>query len=153
MAATLGCNPVYRDDWSTLGTIDVFDPGIIPGAVLDVQLIEINCSVGDETSYSDPLTVVMSAVGDVVGSDCVPPPCSPPQGVVDFVDVMAVLNKFMGVDPSRPRKAIADVVSSHSGDPNPDQRIGFADIGWTVDAFRGTPSLPIGPPTTDPCAE
>ncbi|MGD2108477.1 MAG: hypothetical protein PVI86_03705 [Phycisphaerae bacterium] len=148
-AATLGCNPFYTD-WSTYGVVDVYDAGILRGGVYGVQLINENCSLFFETSYSDPLTVVMSAVGDLAGITCTLVTCDPPQGVVDFTDVNAVVEKFKNT-PGAPRKARTDLLNGTVTLPFPDRKVDFVDIAQAVDAFRGDPLSEVGPPGVDPC--
>ncbi len=154
LAAELGCG-VFYTDWSGYGVIDVVNAGIIPGGVYEVQAIHAECERAEE-NFSAPLTVVASHVGDVVG-DCAFCPCTPPQGVVDFVDISAVVEKFKntpcnpGQSPGVPRKARADVISSDVSQPKPDKKIDFVDISHVVDAFRNQAQPPVGPPATDPC--
>jgi len=159
-AAELGCEPFYTD-WSVYDRVDVYNDVIIPDAVFEVQALrdDPSCSEKDEEDYSPELTVVMSACGDVVGhcsalpcaseqggADC----CSAPQGVVDFVDVSAVIDKFRNL-PCTPRKARADVINSTVTMPPPDRKVDFVDCSCVVDAFRGDPCPLPGPPLIDPC--
>jgi hypothetical protein len=148
-ASTLGCTPFYAD-WSTEGTVDVDDAAILPGAQYDIQVISFGCATTDEARYSPPLSMGTSAAGDVVG-DCAAYPCTPPQGVVDFVDISAVVDKFKN-EPAALRKARADVVNSNTSLPEPDKKVDFVDISCIVDAFRGTPCALPAPPMEDPCA-
>jgi hypothetical protein len=94
----------------------------------------------------------MSAVGDVVGSERAPESdiWDPPQGVVDFVDISALVDKFKSL-PDAPRKARADVANTDPDRPLPDQKVDFVDISHVVDAFRGQANAPPGPPFDDPC--
>jgi hypothetical protein len=56
-----------------------------------------------------------------------------------------------GLAPGVPRKARADVINSDVAQPKPDKKVDFVDISYVVEAFRGTPIPPVGPPLTDPC--
>jgi len=149
-AARLGCTPFYTD-WSAYDRVDVFDDGIVQRSRYDVRIIDASCDCTNPSHYSSPLTVDNSAIGDVVGNGgCAALPCDAPQGVVDFVDISAVVDKFKN-EPLSPRKARADLINSNVSIPFPDQKIDFVDISYCVDAFRSTASPPPGPPTTDPC--
>ena len=110
----------------------------------------INVSADEIADFSAPLTVLHSTSGDLVGA-CGLQPCPAPQGVVDFVDISACVDKFRNL-PIAPRKARADVINSNVLQPRPDQKIDFLDISCVVDAFRGVPCTLPGPPTDDPCA-
>ncbi len=147
-ATELQCDPFFTD-WSVYDSIHVYDGSIVPGAVYDLQLV---AQAWDwlEGCFSEPLEVAMSAVGDVVG-DCGVTPCSPPQGVVDFTDISAVVEKFKN-EPAAPRKARADLINSEITQPLPDRKVDFVDISYCVDAFRGQASPLPGPPITDPCS-
>jgi hypothetical protein len=82
--------------------------------------------------------VSTSKWGDLVG-DCGVTPCTPPDGVVDFVDISAVVDKFKDL-PGAPRKARADLSPDYL-----DKVIDFDDISSVVDAFRGFPYPFDGP--------
>jgi len=144
-AATLGCAPFYTD-WSAYGLFDVYDAAILPGAVFEVQTIEQTCDRASEDSYSTPLTVAMSRAGDILGTG----PGTSPQGVIDFVDISADVDKFRNLA-SAPRKAQADLVNSDISQALPDLKIDFVDISYCVDAFRNQVAPLPGPPVTDPC--
>lgn len=147
--AELGCTPFYTY-WTTYGVVDVYDDAIIPGATFGLRAIHESCDPTNAANYSSALEVSMSAVGDLVGI-CDVTPCTPPQGVVDFVDVVAVVDKFKN-DPSAPRKARSDLINSDISQPRPDQKVDFLDICYCVEAFRSVPRPPPGPPINDPCS-
>ncbi|MGD2108093.1 MAG: hypothetical protein PVI86_01750 [Phycisphaerae bacterium] len=147
-AATLGCDPFYTD-WSVYDRIDVHDDAIVPGGLYRVQAVSDNHSPYDELAYSNPLDVRMSAAGDVAG-DCGVTPCTAPQGVVDFVDVSAVVEKFKN-EPTALRKARADIINTDLQVPPPDNKVDFVDIACCIDAFRGQPCPLPGPLPDDPC--
>jgi hypothetical protein len=91
----------------------------------------------------------MSRAGDIV-SDCGVQPCAPPEGVINFVDISACVDKFRNL-PTAPRKARADVIHSDVLNPLPDKKIDFVDVACIVDAFRNDPCALPGPPEGDPC--
>jgi hypothetical protein len=148
-AATLGCTPFYTD-WSQYGIVEIYDDAILPGSVHDVQSIHEGCPTSNQDSYSNPVSVQLSAVGDIVGF-CTLESCSSPQGVVDFVDINAVVEKFKN-EPFAVPKTVADLANSNISNPLPDRKVDFVDIALAVDAFRGAALPPPGPPATDPCA-
>jgi hypothetical protein len=148
-AAVLGCDPFYTD-WSVYDTVHVFDGGIVAGSTYEVRLIDASCDCHNPGDYGPPLVIATSVAGDVVGTSCSPPPCNAPQGVIDFVDISAVVEKFKNT-PGALRKARADLINSTITLPPPDQKVDFVDISFCVDAFRGSAPLPAGPPLVDPC--
>ena len=93
----------------------------------------------------------MSRVGDVV-RDCGVTPCTAPQGVVDFVDISGLVEKFKNT-PSAPRKARSDIINSDVTQPLPDHKIDFVDISYCVDAFRSQAEPLPGPAIDDRCAQ
>jgi len=136
--ARLACEPVFLD-WSTLGTVDVFDDEIVPGAVYAVQAIDLACGQSAEAYYSAPLTLMTSRWGDLVGR-CYVTPCTPPDGTVDMIsDVTAVLDKFKNL-PGAPTKARADLAGAV-----PNAIVDMADVALVLDAFRGF-AYPFGSP-------
>jgi hypothetical protein len=136
-AASLGTAPDCRD-WSTYGLIDVTDDEVVPSALYEVQAIDCECNFGVEANYSAPLPITTSLWGDLVG-DCSVVPCTPPDGVVDFTDIAAIVDKFKNT-PGAARKARTDV------DPDtPNWKVDFVDISQIVGAFRGDPYPFDGP--------
>lgn len=180
LVAELGCQPFYMD-WTggvcdtdtglcvggllhglrecTLDDecrrVDVFDDAIVPNATFDLRVIDETCPSADPRNYSTPMAVVLSAAGDIIG-ECADCPCTAPDGVINFIDIAAIVEKFRNAEctpggPGVPRKARADLVNSTTALPKPDQTIDFLDISYCVEAFRGV-VLPLpGPPLTDPC--
>jgi hypothetical protein len=129
--------------------VDVFDAGIVPGGLYNVQFIDCdeNCSITNEEDYSDALPVQMSEAGDVIGFACLPAP----EGAVSFVDIMCVVSKFKN-EHGAIRKARADIVGTGGPfDPLPNQKVDFVDVSCAAGAFRGYPCVPVGPPMDDPC--
>ncbi len=139
-AATLQCKP-YVTDWSTFGTVYVCHEGIVPGAVYEIQAVDVSCNPAAESSYTPPLGLTTSLWGDVV-EDCATVPCGPPDGIVYVTtDVTAVLNKFKNAD-GAPIKTRCDLYPAL-----PDFKIGIVDVTLCLDAFRG-----LDPPFEGPGA-
>jgi len=145
-AASLQCDPHFTD-WSIYEAIHVYHSSVVPDGSYNVQLVEEGCGMS-EVDFSVPLSIITSSSGDVVG-DCGVTPCSAPQGVVDFVEIAADVDKFRNL-PSAPMKSRADIINSSTGIPAPDQKVDFVDISCVVDAFRSAPCALPGPPV-DPC--
>ena len=93
----------------------------------------------NEDDFSPPLVVSTSAVwGDLVG-EWTGTEWAPPDGSVDFVDIAALVNKFVNLW-NAPIKARADVAGNV-----PDRIIDFNDVAFVVDAFKGRPYPFDGP--------
>ena len=125
---------------------------MIPGGTFELRAIDETCNTANAIRYSAPLTVLTSRVGDVVGStqDPITLIWHPPDGVVDFNDISAVVDKFKN-EPTAMRKARADVINATVELSKPDQKVDFVDISYCVDAFRNM-AVPLpGPPLADPC--
>ncbi|UCC31157.1 MAG: M4 family metallopeptidase [Phycisphaerales bacterium] len=128
--ARLTCEPVFLD-WSTVGTVHVYDDEIVPGAMYEVQAIDLACGQWAEAYYSAPLTLLTSRWGDLAGR-CDVTRCTPPDGTVGMIsDVTAVLDKFKNL-PGSPIKARADL-----GGAVPNAVVDMADVALAIDAFRG----------------
>lgn len=156
-AARLECEPFYMD-WTTLSSfqpgVHVYDAGIISGGVYEIRVIDETCSTLDPWGYSTPLWVRTSGAGDVVGDSfgsVVAGQWDPPQGLVDFNDIYAIVEKFKNL-PGSTSRTRADIINSDISNPIPDQQVDFVDISACMEAFRGAPLPPPGPPMTDPCA-
>ena len=134
-------NPASR---FRLGSVDVDpDSGKLSGPggeqKLDPKVMAVLLRLAREPGQVVSRNILMQDVwGDVVG-DCDVAPCTEPQGVVDFVDITAVVDKFKNL-PGAPAKSRVDV-----GPAVPDQLIDFVDIPWVVDGFRGLPYPFDGP--------
>ncbi|MGD2111245.1 MAG: hypothetical protein PVI86_17850 [Phycisphaerae bacterium] len=128
-ASYLQCEPYYTD-WGQLGTIHVYHRGIVPEALYTIQAIEAGCPVEDEGCYTEGLTVATNRFGDIVG-DCDSSGCTPPNAVVDFTDILALVEKFKN-EPLSVSKPRGDI-----GDELPDRRVGFIDVAWAVHTFQG----------------
>jgi len=128
-AAYLQCDPHYTD-WSQYGTIHAYHRGIVPDATYTIQAIEEGCPVDDEGCYTTGLAVSTNKWGDIVG-DCDETGCTLPNGIVDFTDIMSLVDKFRNL-PLAVSKPRGDI-----GDELPDRRVGFIDVSWTVHTFQG----------------
>ena len=121
----------HYEDWGAIDVLHVSGAAIVPGALYEIQVIHELCDTDEDNRYSAPYVVSTSAVwGDVVGN-CGVTPCTPPNGIADFVDVAAMVDKFRNL-PTAPVKARAELASDE-----PDLKIDFVDISHCVDAFRG----------------
>lgn len=138
--ARLECTP-HCMDWSDVGLVHAFASAVVPNARYVIQAIACACDMENEGSYSGALAVQTSGWGDMVG-DFDGGDWTPPNGVVDFNDLSAVVGKFKNA-PEATIKARADVAED-----SPDTRVDFLDIARIVDAFRGV-SYPFAGPT--PC--
>lgn len=126
----LQCDPFYVD-WSQFGVVNIHHQNIVPSSIYEIQSISDNCEPLDESSFSEPLTVITSLWGDVV-KDCTISPCPPPDGSVDIVtDVTAILDSFRNT-PGAPSKSRTDI------EPAPlDFKINFTDVTLCLGAFSG----------------
>lgn len=140
--ATLQCDPYYTD-WSTYGTVQVYDEIIIPDGLYSVQTIDAICDAAVEVNYSLPWWFATSTWGDMV-RNCATTPCGPPDGTVSITtDVTATLDKFRNL-PGAPIKARCDLEPAV-----PDQTVNMADVTSVLDAFRGF-GYPFAAPE-EPC--
>jgi hypothetical protein len=154
----LQCDP-YWTDWTQYPAVFVRSESFVPEGIYEVQAIDETCSTTSEADYSEPLPIKLSKWGDVVGT-CLPETsphciraygytdcCTAPNGVVDFDDIVAPIDKFKN-SVGAPRMSRADVTPSL-----PDRILDFKDIPAVVNAFRGLPYPHSGPPAIDPCAK
>lgn len=151
-------------DWSTIeGVVDVRGPEILPGYVYRVQAVREECLLLIDLpslSYNKPLDIPTSEWGDVAG-DVEGDVWTPPDGIVDFMDISAVLGKFKNEEiPPAIRKARADLQSAigvpYVGNTDEvDDVVDFNDIMLCVDAFRRihVPFIAyvLPDPPTSPC--
>ncbi len=142
-AATLGCLPSFLD-WGPLGTVHVHHEGVVPGGIYDIQVVDQNCDVASETSFSVPLTLTQSKWADVCGPFSAGSWTPPDGSVAVTFDVVAVLDKFSN-RPGAPLKSRADI------EPGvPDQKINITDVTRGLDAFSGQ-TFPFAPSDVEPC--
>jgi hypothetical protein len=143
-AAKLVCTPQCKTDWAAQGMIHVYQEGIIPGAVYEIDVLDCNCDPTDPNAKSNPVSVSTSKYGDIAG------PFSGgsypgPDGTVDVtVDVLADLAKFAN-RAGAPEKARADL------EPNcVDLQNNISDVTETLNGFRSLPYR-FRPKAPDPC--
>lgn len=139
--AGLQCQPYFSDQWDTGEPVFVSSNWLSPEGVYLVDAIEVGCwslidgHVQSATTrempgihFSKPITLATSPWGDVAGKDN-----SAPDGVVDMLDVTAVLDRF---------RNLAGAVEIHRADLSPavpDGVVDFSDISQVINAFRGEP--------------
>jgi hypothetical protein len=141
--AKLQCEPLYMD-WSSVGVLHMYGAAVVPDAVYELQAINELCDTREENAYTDALTLTTSVWGDLVGN-CSVTSCTPPNSIVDFGDVSAVVDRFRNVmgAAAKPRMDVAPAT--------PDRIVDFLDIPSVIDAFRGMPyPYPAG---SAPCGE
>jgi hypothetical protein len=163
-AAGLSCNLANAAflDWTLLGTVYVFHPGLIPSsrgatpgnAEYEIQVIDATCDPSDENSFSAVTTLVGPRWGDVSGPlDVAGGYFVAADGRVDItVDIEALSSKFRN-HPQAPSKTRVDLEPCRQ-----DFRINVSDLVRGLDAFRGIdypftlpgPSI-FGCVNTDPC--
>ncbi|MBI4716446.1 MAG: S8 family serine peptidase [Planctomycetes bacterium] len=140
--ARLQCTPEYRN-WGAAPTlVHIGDAEVTPGATYNVKALGNGCSDANPASFSAAATVSTTLVwGDTVGmfDGAV---WTPPNAVVNFVDVQAVLQRYQG-RPTAPALVRVDVDGQM-----PNAVVNFADIQRAIQAFLGA-GYPYDPPT--PC--
>ncbi|UCC30860.1 MAG: DUF4215 domain-containing protein [Phycisphaerales bacterium] len=150
--ATLGCSPWFGDFYSA-GVISVFHEGIIPSATYAVQVVDSTCAML-ELDFSDVLIITTSRWGDVV-EDCTTCPCGPPDGLVNFTDVAAEMDKFKNLaPPSIPCHALVKARAELDMETL-DHCLCTPEAVWCLEAFRGERYPPLGfqPPGPPPCGD
>lgn len=152
-AARLGCEPHWTD-WAGYttqnGSIHIYGAAGIPDSLYEIRVIYEGCDLAEEGNYSEALVMRTSTLGDIT-RDCGVQPCSPPNGVVEFVDISAVVDKFRNL-PSASGKARSDLMNSNVGNAVPDRQVDFVDIATVTNVFQN-PELDnylCPPPTTCP---
>jgi hypothetical protein len=130
-------NPVFRtiEVW---GTVYAGDLNVVPSTTYEVRTDFGSPSI---PSLSEATVIVTPPWGDAVG-EFTGTEWSPADGVVNFNDISAVVDRFKDL-PSAPPLAWCDNYPE-----SPDGVISFDDISQTVDAYRGLPCPFDGP---DPC--
>jgi len=124
--------PVYLD-WvlaSDGGLIDIVDSDVVPGGIYRIEQVEAVCADAGFSFGSPKLTVNSSRHGDIVGN-CSTVPCTPPNGLVEIVDVVSLLDKFKNLATGA-RKARADITPCIL-----DGTIQINDVTLALDAFGG----------------
>ncbi len=134
----------YYRDWSTVpgGVVQVADCRIVPCATYTIDAVS---SV--DTVYSSPIVLTTTPVwGDIVGNGG-----TPGDGMVDALDVVALVQRFKDLPGAAPR-TWCDV---HANQPKQgvNLNIDALDISVVVSAFKGA-NYPFAGPTGSwtPCA-
>ncbi len=132
--APLQCVPWFKD-WTTEGIVQVYDQSFVPGGVFTVEAVHGFCDFAQQSFYSPPLDIQLSAWGDVVGPyDNSASRWASPDGSVSVpLDVVAILDKFQNLS-SAPTKTRTDIAPDAL-----DWIIDIFDITYTLDAFLGSP--------------
>ena len=138
----LQCDPFYAD-WSQFGTVDVFHEGIIPEGVYHLQVVEEVCSVSVEGNFSAVLEVMGPKWGDTI-SDFTEDPPGAPNGTVDIIDALAVVDRF-GNKPGSIVKTRADVEPACV-----DIVINITDVLQALKGFQGL-DYSFEPSALNPC--
>lgn len=143
LAATLGCEPVYRD-WGLSGLVHVYHELIVPDGTYNVQVIGEDCNLVIPDDFSASLMISTSIWGDVL-ADCASSPCGPPDDSVDVVtDVTGILDKFRNLLGS-PAKSRSDLEPSLI-----DLLINISDVTFALNGFQGD-TYPFDAPAQGPC--
>ena len=141
--ARLSCRPFYAD-WGALGRVHLFGELVVPDGAYEVQAVDLACGVQASAFYSPVLRLQGDGWADIAGS-CGERPCEGPDGVVDIIDITAMVEAFEG-NTAAIGKSVADL-----GPTLPDQTVDVLDIVLVIDAFEGGSypffgfSLPCGP--------
>ena len=133
-----------------MDVVHLYHEGLVPSGVYDVQLIDSNCALQDDSGYSIPLTMTQGKWGDICG----PGPGGVCTGVADdsadvAQDVVGLLDKFANINAIQ--KSRADIEPGDNGINNgPDFKVNISrDVLFALEAFQGLP-YPFTP--GDPCA-
>lgn len=131
LMATLQCDPYYAD-WNLLGTVHVFDETIIPNGSYDLQTVNDGCGTSTASNFSTSLSLNQARFGDTL-TDFSMTSNGPPDGTVNMVDAVGILDKFRGL-PSAISKVRADIMPAI-----PDRIITMFDVAASIDGFRSLP--------------
>lgn len=127
----LDCAPLYRDWGSAM--LNVGDQDIKPLAIYVVQGLQQGALITDEAAYSDSVSIpTVNLWGDVAG-ELTGNNWTVPNGVVNFNDVTASIQRFLGQS-NAPPLVWVDVDGRQ-----PSKGVNFADIQRLVQAFLGVP--------------
>ncbi len=127
----LRCSPVFRV-WG-FDQMDVGDVDVVPGATYALE------ATLDGSSFLGPVTLLTWGTwGDLVGAN-VSGVWGPPDGVVEIIDAVAVLDRFRSASSAPPRSH----TDLHPAVPDGDTQI--IDVVFVLDAFRQIPYPFAGP--------
>ncbi len=144
----LRATPLFRD-WTTVpnGVLEVSDCNIVPCATYTIDAISDYCDPFFAPAYSSGVVLSTTAIwGDLVGANS----ALPPNGVVDFIDIAGIVDRFSNSwgSPSRPKCDVAPNRPANGVNVN----INFLDIAAVVDAFKGFSYPFLGPSAPNVCA-
>lgn len=126
----LQSTPRFRD-WRSVagGVVYVADCNVVPCATYTIDVVsEEGLATGN---YSPPLVLGTTPLwGDLVGVGT-----TPADGVVDAIDIVAVLDRFKNL-PSSPPRSWCDLFDNRPFQGSL-QNIDASDVSAVVDAFRG----------------
>jgi len=140
----LQATPLFQSWTNMPSVIQLSDCNIVPCATYTIEAIrEVDYPEGP---YSPPLILTTTPTwGDIVGANN----SELPNGIVDFNDISACVDRFKNY-PGAPPRTWCDVA-----DNNPTQgvnmNIDFDDISVVVDAFKGRDYPFPGPTAPAPC--
>lgn len=135
------CAPHYRD-WSTVGTLHVTGPMIVPSSTYTVDRLPAQCEGSEEAcnTFVPGPDIKTRRWGDVAA------PFNPPSPTVqpDIADIGALVNKFRNAPGSlsKSQGLLAGAPGNPWGQitaPVVAVDFGFSHIAMCVDAFRGSP--------------
>lgn len=109
------------------GTVHVTDPTIVPDTE---YFARTDCGTPDTPSLSASVLAVTQIYGDTVGAFD-GEAWTPPDGVVDFGDITAAVDKFRSL-PTAPSLFQCDLMGCSTN-----EIVDFVDISGVVDGFRG----------------
>ncbi len=134
----------FFTDWSvTAADIQIADCEVAPDSTYVIQAIADGQDIGNEAAYSTPLALPTASWGDTTGPR-VAGAWTPPDGVGNFGDVLALVLAFQGT-PDAPQRSWADLDGE-----TPNSVINSADILFAVlGGFQGNP-YPFSDPQNCP---
>lgn len=143
---TLGPAPLFRmyNEW---GQVNICDIAVVPEAAYEVL-----CDYGQSgaPSLSSAVDVTTPRFGDTVGMFS-GGSWSPPNGIIEIGDVVAILERFKNVSSAPPAMWVDLVGAGTSGlSCAPDGAVDIVDAVAALDAFRGRTFLEF-PGCTLPC--
>lgn len=137
------CTPHYQD-WSTVGTLHVTGPMIMPSSTYTVDHLGSACMGSEQTctAFSPGPEIRTTRWGDVAT------PFNPPSSTVqpDVADIGALVDKFRNAPGAigKARALLAGVPGNAWGEITAEVLsvdFGFSHISACVDAFRGSPYI------------
>lgn len=130
----LQSEPLFRD-WLDVsgGVIQLADCNILPCARYSIEAVtDAACDPAEPSAASTPLILTTTPIwGDVVGETS----SELPNGIVDFIDISACVDRFKDA-PGAPPRTWCDLAGD-SPTQGVNLNIDFDDISVVVDAFKG----------------